>query len=471
MLKLYYDSSLCAAPLNLIFTGVIIVMKLKRIISGMTGAVIAASVAGMLPVSAIERLDGMGEMKIDPNPVISRDVPAYSKEGNKTASKGNDENYSSFWEGKSEDYLAYDLSAVPADQRKIVDAVWYTTNTYDNLGEWVTKVNEPTSYVIEVNDAEGGQYPENDWKEAVTVEDNVLSSRQHLIDFEGYNWIRFRLVTADGKEDVNCKINFDIHDASNGLNDSWLFIGDSITAGGMGNSLTASSYATFISGFDNRYFPIQENAGIGGLTSKDGKKNIDRWLETYPGKYVSLAYGTNDAWGGLGENNYYNNTVYMVNAVIEAGKIPVLPTIPYSTNNDVLKNLDKYNAKIQQIYEEYPQVDKGPDFFSIIKEDTSILGGDGVHPNSKGYEKMRRVWAETMFETVYGGKILVLGDINDDGKVDTKDAMLAIAYAKKAQAPKDKAQFMRADVNSDGELATKDAMLIIAAAKKKITFQ
>ncbi len=61
------------------------------------------------------------------------------------------------------------------------------------------------------------------------------------------------------------------------------------------------------------------------------------------------------------------------------------------------------------------------------------------------------------------------GDINNDGKVDTKDAMLAVAYAKKTAAPDSTDRFDRADVNGDGKLDSKDAMLIIAAAKKTVT--
>ncbi len=62
-----------------------------------------------------------------------------------------------------------------------------------------------------------------------------------------------------------------------------------------------------------------------------------------------------------------------------------------------------------------------------------------------------------------------LGDINADGSIDFKDAMLSIKYAKKGAAPKDDDQFKRADVNNDGVLDTKDSMILIKAAKKLIT--
>ena len=42
-------------------------------------------------------------------------------------------------------------------------------------------------------------------------------------------------------------------------------------------------------------FPAQEAGGIGFLTSADGAKYINTWLQLFPGKYVALSYGTNDA--------------------------------------------------------------------------------------------------------------------------------------------------------------------------------
>ncbi len=61
---------------------------------------------------------------------------------------------------------------------------------------------------------------------------------------------------------------------------------------------------------------------------------------------------------------------------------------------------------------------------------------------------------------------LLKGDINNDGKVDTKDAMLSISYARKKRQPEAGRQFNAADHNGDTVLDTKDSMRIIKAAKK-----
>lgn len=332
------------------------------------------------------------------NPVISRGVPAYSGKSGSAAS-ANDDKYYTSWTSSAEDYLAYDLSGVPEEQRKQVLAVWYNNGTYDNIGAYVSKADEPVDYVIEVNKAPGGSYPSSGWQKAAEVSGNSLSSRQHLIDMEGCSWIRMRVTKASGGK-VN--LNLDIHDASGGVNDSWVFFGDSITAGGMGNAY-GTGFATYINQTDSTFFPAQQNGGIGGITSRDGKANIDRWLSGSPVKYVSIAYGTNDCWGNPNNTSaYYSNTKYMIDAVLKAGKVPVLPKIPYSTNPDVGSNVGYYNAVIDKLYSEYgDSLVHGPDFDEYFRNNTWGLGPDGVHPNSEGYDGMRKLWAKTMYDNVY----------------------------------------------------------------------
>lgn len=373
------------------------------------------SQTSLLPVSAKPAMVA--------NPIISRNVPAYSGTNPATASAGNDDYYYSFWNGAApDDYLAYDLSGVSKENRQVIDAVWYNTSSYDTIGVYSNRNMEPSDYTIEVNAAPGGTYPENGWEVIETVTKNTLSSRQHIISFAGYNWIRLHITGVDGGASGSCMVNFDIHNVSNGICDSWLFLGDSITAGGM-NNCYGTGFATYLNRLDSRYFPVQENGGIGGITSADGKSNIDRWLKTFPGKYVSIAYGTNDAWGNQsGAQQYYANTVYMVQAVLNAGKIPVLPKIPYAKEPGVQDYEQDYNAMIDKIYIEYPQVIQGPDFYSIIQEHPEYLSSDGVHPCSEGYEEMRRIWAETMYDRVYQNEFQN-GDVNGDGAVTFADAV------------------------------------------------
>ncbi len=336
-----------------------------------------------------------------PNPVISRRVPAYAGVNGWSARSGNDDHYSGYWTGKApDDWLAYDLSGVPEEQRRQVLAVWYSPSTFDQLGAWASRIHEPTDYTLEANAAPGGACPETGWETLVTVTGNPLGARAHALDLTGYNWIRLHVTRADGSDTGTCEVNFDIHDVSRGAADSWLFLGDSITAGGMQNS-RGTGFAAYVNRLDDRYFPLQINGGIGGFTSRDALGHIHRWLGDFPGRYVVLAYGTNDAWGNLGADRFHQNTLVLIQAVLEAGKIPVLPTIPWSTEPGVSRNLDAYNAQIRRIWAQFPQVIPGPDFDAVFREHPEYLGPDGVHPSDHGYENMRRIWAETLVERVY----------------------------------------------------------------------
>lgn len=391
----------------------------KRLTSLLLAAAVACGALTALPCMAAE--DGSNFA----NPIISRGAPAYS--GNSDSARfANDEFYYTSWTSDPEDYIAYDLSSVPTEQRRQVLAVWYNNSTYDNIGLYVSRADEPEDYTIEVNRAAGGSCPDSGWEAAETVTGNSYSSRQHLVDMEGCNWIRMRVTKASGDR---VSLNFDIHSASDGVSDSWVFFGDSITAGGMGNAY-GTGFATYVNQLDSRFFPAQQNGGIGGITSRDGKENIDKWLSGSPVKYVSIAFGTNDCWGNpYNTAAYYENTKYMIDAVLKAGKVPVLPKIPYSTNPDVGSNVSLYNAMIDRLYSEYgDSLVHGPDFEEYFRNNTWGLSSDGVHPNAEGYDGMRKLWAETMYQNVYSKLSAasevpqpVKGDVNGDGSFGVAD--------------------------------------------------
>ncbi|MDD6097848.1 MAG: hypothetical protein PUB66_03840 [Oscillospiraceae bacterium] len=85
------------------------------------------------------------------NTVISRDCPAYSSAGTGSASSANDKYYYSFWNSSAPDYLAYDLSDVPENQRKKVIAVWYNaTGQFDYTVVNGSSNGMPSEYTIEV---------------------------------------------------------------------------------------------------------------------------------------------------------------------------------------------------------------------------------------------------------------------------------------------------------------------------------
>ena len=69
----------------------------------------------------------------------------------------------------------------------------------------------------------------------------------------------------------------------------------------------------------------------------------------------------------------------------------------------------------------------------------------------------------------YGEKpAYTLGDVNDDGNIDAKDAVLVLRYAAKL-ADLNSQQQLSADVNADGAIDAKDAVKILRYAAELIT--
>ena len=82
---------------------------------------------------------------------------------------------------------------------------------------------------------------------------------------------------------------------------------------------------------------------------------------------------------------------------------------------------------IEKIYENYPEVIKGPDFETLFRENPDLLSADGVHPNDNGYATMRELWASTMYETVYqadSNTKSIDGDVNADGEITVADLVM-----------------------------------------------
>jgi lysophospholipase L1-like esterase len=345
-------------------------------------------------------------------PVISRGAPAFASSQLYPAADANDSDYTSYWRGSIPGWIAYDLSKVPAGQRGKVLVAWYNdpiTSPYDHTVTGEVAYNSLKSYTIQANAAAGGtSAPSSGWVTLATITGNVYHSRTALVDMTGYNWIRLNVTAADGSSgNTDAMFNLDVHDASQGVSDSWIFYGDSITQDGTYHEPVGpgnvGNFSQLINAAKADHFPAYEDAGIGGLQSSDGAQNIAKWLALFPGKYVALSYGTNDANGCGDTTAFYDNYVTMVTAVLNAGKVPVVPTIPWARTSDVQKCGPGFVAKIQALYAAYPQVVKGPDLWSYFKSNQSLISGDNLHPSAAGYAAFRQQWANAMLANVYGG--------------------------------------------------------------------
>lgn len=341
------------------------------------------------------------------SPLISRGAHAYASSETYPATNANDESYDTTWRSQGAPaWLAYDLSSVPASQRSKVVVVWYSeSGNYDHTLIGYPAYNMPQNYTIDVNAARGGgQPPATGWVTLVTVRGNHYHSRQHEIDITGYKWVRIDVTSIDGSvENLDASINMDVFDAHTALADDWVFYGDSITAGAMGHT-TLNGVVSFAQLVHQKYpnlYPAQESGGTGFLTSADGVKYLNTWLALFPGKYVGLSFGTNDASGCASPDQFYANYEMMVQDVLHAGKVPVVPHIPWGENANIQKCAPPLNAKIDALYLAYPQIVHGPDLWAFFQSHQDMISNDAIHPTSVGFGAYRQQWANAMLATVY----------------------------------------------------------------------
>jgi lysophospholipase L1-like esterase len=339
--------------------------------------------------------------------LISRGIPAFSSGGASPASNANDGSYDTSWRSQGTPaWLAYDLTAVPVVDREKVLVIWYNqTGNYDHTIINDNAYNNLRDYAIEVNAARGGgNVPNSKWVVLVKVTGNTYHSRQHVIDMNGYNWIRIYVTSSDGSaENMDAAINMDVYTAEKALADDWIFYGDSITAMGMDQYTVGvvPAFANLINAKLPDRFPVQEGGGIGYLTSGDGVKYIPTWLSLFPGKYVGLSYGTNDANSCIGATVYYNNYVTMVQAVLKAGKIPIVPKMPWSRTSNIQSCGPALIQKIEVLYQAFPRIIHGPDLWTFFKMHQNLVSGDDIHPTNQGLGAYRQQWVTQVYSVVY----------------------------------------------------------------------
>ena len=345
-------------------------------------------------------------MAQSPSPVISRNVPAYASSNSADARRANDSDWSTEWRSSGQPaWIAYDLSSVPAAQRQqVIVAFHNNSGGYFDLSVIAApSYNIPGPYVIEGNTAPGGtgSAPASGWVTLVTSPDpQVYRNQQHLITgFNPLNWIRFRTTAgnpnnASGNQDLG--INLDIHDVHVSPPDSWMFYGDSITA----NAWAPGSFTSLISSAVSGFYPAASNGGVPFVKASDVITLFQRWLALFPGTYVGISYGTNDA--GTSPTTYYNSMKALVDQVLARGKVPVIPTIPWasaSQRNDA--DIRALNAQIVRLKSDYAgRILDGPDLYALFQNRPDLLG-DGLHPNDTGNALFRQAWASKAASTIY----------------------------------------------------------------------
>jgi GDSL-like Lipase/Acylhydrolase family len=281
-------------------------------------------------------------------------------------------------------WIAYDLSSAPEAQRHQVLVGWDAIHSPCYFEDAPTAgETRPVSYTIESNAAPGGAAPpDSGWTTLTSVTAGAYCARHHLLDLAGANWIRMNV--SEGTDPSSVGFDLEVHAAPSCPSDDWLFMGDSITY--MSTTYAFSDLPDLVHQEKPNYNPAVIDAAIGGTNTNTALLAIDATMKDFPGRFVVLAYGTNDH-----ANDYHMEE--LVQKVIAAGKTPVVPHMPWSAS---ASEGPAINAQIDALYMKYPTLVKGPDLWAVFLNRTDLIPATDIHPNAAGQEVLRKAWADTM---------------------------------------------------------------------------
>jgi hypothetical protein len=171
-----------------------------------------------------------------------------------------------------------------------------------------------------------------------------------------------------------------------------LFVGDSITVMSVNSSI-----ASAVRALDPSRNPTVVNVAIGGTDAAswaDGdpsRGSISGVLASSDARFVVLALGTND-YQPVFKANYEK----LIQAVLAAGRVPVLPYMPW-TNNESPGKEALINADIESLLAKYPQARRGADLYAVTVNRPDLFRGPGdVHPNDAGIAVIQQAWTQNL---------------------------------------------------------------------------
>ena len=281
---------------------------------------------------------------------------------------------------------------------------WNNSGTHN----YVTTAGNPTyglpaSYTIDTSaDSTNGR--DGTWHEVVSVTGNTARTRAHRFPFAGSRWVRMTVKSAvPGPLGNTFAIDqIDLHDASNGTDDTIFFLGDSITATAFTRCPTSQpSFAELVHQALPERFPAMINGGVDAVNSGYGVSVIQDWLALNPDFHVwAIGYGTNDAWQKAPPSLFDEQLQTLVERIVDAGRIPVISHIPFATKGPADADVRALNSVIDRVTARNGLL-PGPDLYAWFKEHPDELGEDGVHPSEAGTRSINRLWFEAL-RPLYG---------------------------------------------------------------------
>jgi lysophospholipase L1-like esterase len=270
-------------------------------------------------------------------------------------------------------------------------------------GDYVTAPGTPTygipaAYTIATS-ADSTDGHNGTWRDVASVTGNTARTREHRIAFAGARWVRMTVTSAvPGPLGNILNIDqVDLHDASNGTDDSVFFLGDSITVEAFTRCpANQPSFAALVHRAAPGRFPAMIDGGVGGVNIGYGASVIQDWLALNPDFQIwAIGYGTNDAWQKVPPSTFEANLQAMVDRIKAAGRTPVIARIPFASQGPDDADVQALNQVIDLVTARNGLL-PGPDLYAWFKAHPDELGSDGVHPSTAGTLSINRLWYEAL---------------------------------------------------------------------------
>lgn len=331
---------------------------------------------------------------------------------------------------------------------------WYS----DGNDFWATvpfvgdpNYNLPKNFTIDGCSAScTGTPPSTGWTTLKTVTGNIFNGGQYVLNLGSgcggspCTWLRMDVTASTGTTgNTDASWHMDVAQCASTCNDTWLFIGDSITNNSMGHCIgsncadtpgASDNFITAVNAAKSSFWPSQIEGGVSFSKACDwtddttdcpadslpsGGSMISQVLAAFPAAhFVTLNLGTNDINGSGSTYNdasvteYEKNMVTLVQDVIAAGMVPVVPTIPWAPtacdssaaltdDNPATSGTPNYWIE-HTLYADYPQIIHGPDLWTYFDTNQSLINTSNCpHPTTAGQWDYRDLWASTMESAVY----------------------------------------------------------------------
>jgi lysophospholipase L1-like esterase len=336
-----------------------------------------------------------------PNPLISKGKTVKSSSSSNLTVINDGKFSSSGWSSGANSWVAINVGKGPSKVFVCWDSpmqIWSDSIALPlatGKSCWQT-VNMPFEYTIATSDS-STTGADGQWTEAVSVKNNVVASRGHLVDFTGKSWIKMSIAKGSGQLD-----EIGVFDASNGLQDSWIFIGTSISQMAFRSNIPANGFCELINGKHLNCNPAIIRGGIGCIYSANLADDVSKYVANAGNvHYWAIEMGTNDNWDKIPAATFKANLKRVIDTCKMHQIEPVIARmiatneakVGWQVSQDYLDAID--NLTLTQ------ELVPGPDLYNYFLTHQSELNSDGVHPSATGAASIQRLWADKMDSIVY----------------------------------------------------------------------